>query len=158
MRKAIAGLLIGAAPAFGFLFTLSGAAQAVEPNGLRCIIRSDMAGNLSSAVRTNMLAGIMALDYVDGFHIQLFWKNFEPHDDDFDYTIIDDCISAANAAGKKVSLALCACFFSPAWLFEELPDAAKFTYVHPVVGEKRFYVDFCGERSSFPQKNKMLTL
>lgn len=132
MKKAIAGILLGAAPAFGFLFTLGGVtAQAVEPNGLRCIIRSDMAGNLSQSVRTNMLAEIMALDYVDGFHVQLFWKNFEPTNDSYDYTILDDCVSAAAAAGKKVSVALCACYYSPQWLFNGLSDVAKFTYTHP---------------------------
>jgi hypothetical protein len=132
MRKAVAGLLLGAAPAFGFLFSLGGVeAYAAAPNELRCIIRSDMAGNLSPSARTNMLAGIMALDYVDGFHVQLFWKNFEPANNSYDYTILDDCISAAEAAGKKVSVALCACYYSPQWLFNGLGDSAKFTYTHP---------------------------
>ena len=134
-KQILCSVLFSAASTFGFIFTLSGpGVLAAEPNGLRCIIRSDLDGLLAKSVRTNMLAQIMQLPYIDGFHIQLFWKNFEPTNGVFNCAVVDECISAAEANGKKCSIALCACYFSPKWLMDSLPDSDKFTYTHPSPG------------------------
>ena len=55
--------------------------------------------------------------YVNGILVRVVWKDIEPIDDTYNWSLIDDQITAAVSYGKKISLAIGGGPNTPQWLY-----------------------------------------
>jgi hypothetical protein len=70
---------------------------------------------------------ILANPSVDGVALRATWDHIETADGVFDWSYLDSQVSAATAAGKKISLSIAAGIDTPAWVYQA--GAASFTFI-----------------------------
>jgi hypothetical protein len=88
-----------------------------SPSGVYALIQN--LKPIPSAILTN--------PNIDGVSLYLAWCNVERTNGVYDWSYLDAQISAARAAGKKVSLSLMAGVWTPNWVYSL--GAVQFTYV-----------------------------
>lgn len=99
-----AGVLIGMLPC-------AAGAQPIEPpRGLFCSCPP------TTSFSTSVVPAVAALDFVDGILVRLEWQTLEPTPGGYDWARLDEQLAAAEAAGKRVSLAIINGPQSPGWL------------------------------------------
>jgi hypothetical protein len=54
---------------------------------------------------------------VDGIAIRARWSDVEPSEGNFDFSLLDGQIAAANSTSKSVSISLVAGIYSPSWVY-----------------------------------------
>ena len=122
----------------------------LDENALIAIVRPDrLAVEMNESQRDALLRGIMDLGYVQGFHIQLFWDHFEPSNDSFQGSIVDQILDIAAARGMSVSMGLVHMLESPAWVMNSLSRSQKFTFTHPSQGVKTVPIPWDREYQSY---------
>ncbi len=75
-------------------------------------------GNLDSLLKNESVAGIS---------IRISWNSVEPEEGVFDWSYIDDLISQAESAGKKVSITIIPGTDSPEWVYAK--GARKYIFI-----------------------------
>lgn len=81
---------------------------------------------LSKPVATSVASAI-ALKGMDGVVLDIGWNAVEPSKGQYDWTLIDQWMHTAVAAGKKVDLCIMAGSSTPSWLFDSGAVPLKFT-------------------------------
>lgn len=79
----------------------------------------------TTSFNSSIKASNAAYSFVDGVLVRLNWKDLEPTDDNFDWTLIENQIDSANYYGIKISLGVGAGDNLPDWL---IPQVATYTF------------------------------
>ena len=111
------------------LATGKAAAVVSAPNGVHVLC-------LNTYLRPNyaqLLSGMLDLDYVSGLLVYVEWRHFEPAEGQYQWSIFDTALAAAQARGKVASFGLLVQAKSPDWLLKRC-QVFTFTHPHPSVG------------------------
>ncbi len=92
-----------------------------------------------STATANLLTQSFSLPGVDGVALEIGWQAVEPALGEYDWSLLDQWLAKAIAAGKKIDLVIPAGSATPAWLFQPPPAGAGATElsftVSPHAGE-----------------------
>jgi hypothetical protein len=115
--ESIPGRAYTVAGVVGLAFVLCGVASAQY--GLYVVGTPDSTPEVPAAVE--------AKPYVDGVLLRYTWANLEPAEGQFAWSELDNEIQTAASLGKKVSFAIGAGYFTPAWVYTA--GARSFSFI-----------------------------
>lgn len=109
--------------------TIPAASQTIypPPSGIWC---SCPPTNTSGSI--SVVANVASKPYVKGILVRASWKDLEPVDDNYNWSLIDNQLTAANVYGKKVSLAVGGGPNTPSWVYDA--GAVAISYSIPFSG------------------------
>lgn len=71
---------------------------------------------------------VASKSYVNGILVRVVWKDLEPSDDVYNWSLIDDQIAAAQSYDKKISLGVGGGPNSPTWLYDLGADTLSYDF------------------------------
>ena len=82
----------------------------------------------TSSSSSSFIAAVAAKPWVDGFLVRVGWDALEPTPGTYDWTLLDQQIALASAAGKKIALAVVQGTHTPAWLSSANAETYTFDF------------------------------
>ena len=108
---------------------------------------------------------VASKSYVNGILVRVVWKDIEPVDDTYNWSLIDDQITAAISYGKKISLAVGGGPNTPQWLYglgaNSISYSLPFSGTMPIPWDAVFldkWTDFISELGSRYQNDATIQL
>ena len=110
---------------FLLLVTLTSVAQPTypAPKGVYCSCPPTTSTVGPGSVDTT----VASKPFVKGILVRIGWKDIEPTDNAYNWTLLDNQITAAKSYGKKISLAIGCGPSSPSWLYSLGTQSLSFT-------------------------------
>ncbi len=93
------------------------------PSGVWCSCPPTTGNGVGS-----VLPDVAAKNYVQGILVRAVWKDVEPADNTYNWSLIDDQISAAQSYGKKISISIGGGPNSPDWLYAAGSESMSFSF------------------------------
>ncbi|MBI4065532.1 beta-galactosidase [Candidatus Gottesmanbacteria bacterium] len=86
-----------------------GASSELLPKGIYALIPWSQAPSIDTWKK----------DFVDGVVMRLYWKDLQPGEDSYNWSLLDGVFENAKTSGKKVRLMVVPGFYSPQWVLDK---------------------------------------